>query len=81
MLDPLAGNGSYSNFQTGLVEGDKDIEIMREGLPGRGLWFAGEHTAPFVALATVTGAYWSGEGVAKRIADAYGMTGTNRSTS
>ena len=81
VLDPLAGNGSYSNFQTGLVEGDKDIEIMREGLPGRGLWFAGEHTAPFVALATVTGAYWSGEGVAKRIADAYGMTGTNRSTS
>lgn len=28
---------------------------------------AGEHTAPFVALGTVTGAYWSGEGVARRI--------------
>lgn len=72
VTDELAGYGSYSNFQVGLQEGDKDIEIMREGLPGRNLWFAGEHTAPFVALGTVTGAYWSGEAVAKRIADAYG---------
>lgn len=79
VLDPLAGNGSYSNFQTGLVEGDKDIEIMREGLPDRGLWFGGEHTAPFVALGTVTGAYWSGEGIAKRIADAYEKSGSNPS--
>jgi hypothetical protein len=71
--DDLAGNGSYSNFPTGLEEGDKDIEVMREGLPGRGIWFAGEHTAPFVASGTVTGAYWSGEGVGKRIAEAYGM--------
>jgi hypothetical protein len=71
--DDLAGNGSYSNFPTGLEEGDKDIEVMREGLPGRGIWFAGEHTSPFVASGTVTGAYWSGEGVAKRIAEAYGM--------
>lgn len=38
------------------------------------LGFAGEHTAPFVALGTVTGAYWSGESVAQRIANAYGMT-------
>jgi hypothetical protein len=59
ILDPLAGNGSYSNFQTGLIKGDQDIETMREGLPSRGLWFAGEHTAPFVALGTVTGAYVS----------------------
>lgn len=71
--DDLAGNGSYSNFQTGLEEGDRDIEVMREGLPERGLWFAGEHTAPFVALGTTTGAYWSGEGVARRIAKSYGM--------
>ena len=40
---------------------------MREGMPGVGLWFAGEHTAPFVALGTSTGAYWSGEKVAERI--------------
>ena len=73
LSDDLAGNGSYSNFQIGLEQGDKDIEIMREGLPGRSLWFAGEHTAPFVALGTTTGAYWSGEGVANRIAEAYGV--------
>lgn len=70
--DDLAGNGSYSNFQVGLEEGDKDIETMREGLPDRGLWLAGEHTAPFVALGTATGAYWSGESVGARIAEAYG---------
>ncbi|KAI1211664.1 FAD/NAD(P)-binding domain-containing protein [Annulohypoxylon truncatum] len=69
--DELAGNGSYSNFQVGLEEGDTDIETMREGLPNRGLWLAGEHTAPFVALGTATGAYWSGESVGKRIAQAY----------
>lgn len=73
MRDEYAGYGSYSTFRTGLKEGDKDIEVMREGLPGRGLWFAGEHTAPFVALGTTTGAYWSGEAVGKRIASAYGI--------
>lgn len=70
--DELAGHGSYSNFPVGLKEGDKDIEIMRKGVPERNLWFAGEHTAPFVALGTVTGAYWSGEKVAQRIAEKYG---------
>ncbi|KAI0096070.1 FAD/NAD(P)-binding domain-containing protein [Nemania sp. FL0031] len=82
LMDDLAGNGSYSNFQVGLAEGDKDIEIMREGVPDRGLWLAGEHTAPFVALGTVTGAYWSGESVGKRIAQAYGKgkSGENRTT-
>lgn len=70
--DDLAGHGSYSNFPVGLREGDKDIEVMREGVPERHLWFAGEHTAPFVALGTVTGAYWSGEKVAERIAEKYG---------
>lgn len=42
-------------------------------MPERGIWLAGEHTAPFVALGTVTGAYWAGEGVAKRIVRAYGL--------
>lgn len=37
---------------------DKDIEALRKGCPERGVWFAGEHTAPFVALGTTTGAYW-----------------------
>jgi len=44
---------------------------MRKGVPERGVWIAGEHTAPFVALGTVTGAWWAGEGVAGRIAKAY----------
>ncbi|WEW56833.1 hypothetical protein PRK78_002288 [Emydomyces testavorans] len=69
-LDPWAGNGSYSNFQVGLQEGDRDIEIMREGVGAeRGVWFAGEHTAPFVALGTTVGAYWSGELVAEKVGE------------
>ncbi|KAH5644207.1 hypothetical protein HBI51_122060 [Parastagonospora nodorum] len=71
--DELAGYGSYSNFQTGLEQGDKDIEEMRKGLPEKGIWLAGEHTAPFVALGTVTGAWWAGEGVAKRISKAWSL--------
>jgi len=59
-------------MRTGLKEADKDIEVIRAGLPGRSLWFAGEHTAPFIALGTTTGAYLSGECVANRIAAAYG---------
>lgn len=74
VLDDLAGNGSYTTLRTGLLEGDKDIEVMREGLPDKNIWFAGEHTAPFVALGTTTGVYWSGEAVGLRIANAYGRT-------
>lgn len=69
--DDLAGNGSYGNFQTGLADGDGCIKIMRDGLPESGLWFAGEHTAPYVALGTSTGAYWSGEAVGERIVEKY----------
>jgi hypothetical protein len=65
--DPLAGHGSYANYQIGLEEGGRDVEIMREGWPDRGLWFAGEHTSPFIALGTTTGAYWAGEGVANKV--------------
>ncbi|OGM39221.1 flavin containing amine oxidase [Aspergillus bombycis] len=72
--DPYAGNGSYCNFQVGLSKGDRDIEILRAGLgPDRGVWFAGEHTAPFVALGTTTGAYWSGERAAGQICQLYGL--------
>ena len=70
--DELAGNGSYGNFQVGLEEGDEDIKAMRNGVPDQGLWLAGEHTAPYVALGTATGAYWSGELVAKKIGEVYG---------
>ena len=83
--DELAGFGSYTTFQAsdpakdGEVQLDKDIEALREGCPERGIWFAGEHTAPFVALGTVTGAYWSGEAVAKRVAEAYRLSGGHES--
>ncbi|KAH7325863.1 hypothetical protein B0I35DRAFT_474594 [Stachybotrys elegans] len=74
LRDELAGYGSYTNFQVGLEEGDEDVKAMRHGLPEHGLWLAGEHTAPFVALGTSTGAYWSGEAVGRRIAEAYGLS-------
>lgn len=74
--DPWAGNGSYSNFQVGLEEGDSDIEIMREGMGvERGVWIAGEHTAPFVALGTTAGEYWSGEAVAESVSKFFGREG------
>ncbi|KAK6385871.1 hypothetical protein LTS17_001443 [Exophiala oligosperma] len=71
--DRFAGNGSYCNMQIGLEKGDEDIEVMRAagGLNERGVWMAGEHTAPFIALGTTTGAWWSGEGVARRICSVY----------
>ncbi|KEY72048.1 hypothetical protein S7711_00065 [Stachybotrys chartarum IBT 7711] len=72
--DELAGFGSYTNFQVGLEEGDEDVKTLRHGVPEQGLWLAGEHTAPFVALGTSTGAYWSGEAVGRRIAEAYGRS-------
>ena len=76
--DPLAGYGSYSCFLTpepgsgggsggDEVQLDRDIATMRKGMPERAVWLAGEHTAPFVALGTVTGALWSGERVAERV--------------
>lgn len=79
--DRLAGYGSYTNFQISEPvkngekgpELDKDIEALRQGMPERAIWLAGEHTAPFEALGTVNGAYWSGEAVAKRIAKSYGL--------
>ncbi|PHH81062.1 hypothetical protein CDD80_3344 [Ophiocordyceps camponoti-rufipedis] len=74
VLEELAGFGSYTNFQVGVRDADGDIQALRQGLPERGLWFAGEHTAPFVAVGTATGAYWSGESVARRLAEAYGLS-------
>ncbi|KAK2735923.1 hypothetical protein FQN57_001063 [Myotisia sp. PD_48] len=68
--DPWAGNGSYSNYQVGLEDGIRDFEVLREGMGvERGVWFAGEHTAPIVGLGTTSGAYWSGEDAAKKVQD------------
>ena len=77
--DEFAGKGSYTNFTT-YLQGcqleddpgiDDDVQLMRDGLPERGIWFAGEHTAPLVALGTSTDAYWSGEAAATKIIEAY----------
>lgn len=88
IADDLAGNGSYSTFQTSpcpcpsssssscsndMVELDKDIECLRQGVPERRVWFAGEAVAPFVALGTVTGAWWSGGAVGGRVLGGYGL--------
>ena len=78
--DEYAGYGSYTNFQVkqdGNLRDeeyklDEDIVALREGMPERGVWFAGEHTAPFVALGTVTGAWWSGESVGTRVVEWFG---------
>ena len=72
--DAYAGNGSYSNFLVGVEQADRDIETLRAAMGvDRGVWFAGEHTAPFVALGTTSGAYWSGERAAGQICDVYGL--------
>lgn len=79
--DDFAGKGSYTNFKTchdgrGMDDGpmiDDGVRAMRNGVPERGIWFAGEHTAPFVALGTSTGAYWSGEAAATKIINAYDL--------
>lgn len=69
--DEYAGYGSYSNFQVGLEDGERDIEVFREGLRDRGIWFAGEHTAPVLGLGSVSGAYWSGEIAAQKVVESY----------
>ncbi|KAI1124799.1 hypothetical protein F5Y10DRAFT_268716 [Nemania abortiva] len=78
--DDLAGHGSYTNFKTSVDGGpdillDQDILALRAGMPERGIWLAGEHTAPFVAVGTTTGAYWSGEMAGVRILGAHGLLG------
>ena len=72
--DELAGYGSYTNIPTGITRADEDVRVLREGvgLKERGVWLSGEHTAPFVALGTVTGAWWAGEAVGRKIVEVYG---------
>jgi len=65
--DELNGNASYCNFQVGIEEADKDVLAIREGCPGRRLWFCGEHAAPFEECGTVAGAYLSGQASAEKI--------------
>ncbi|KAL8778661.1 MAG: hypothetical protein Q9213_007309 [Squamulea squamosa] len=67
--DEFAGNGCYSNFQAGMSDAARDVEVIRHGMPEQHVYFAGEHTAPFDGLGTVAGAYNSGEKIAKRIVE------------
>jgi hypothetical protein len=55
------------------VNGDSTTSTPSLSLSPGGLWLAGEHVAPFVALGTTTGAYWSGEGVARRVCGKWGV--------
>jgi monoamine oxidase len=70
--DELAGYGSYCNFQVGMTEADRDVEVLRQGFPEGRLWFAGEHTAPFEEMGTATGAYLSGERAARQVVEVLG---------
>ncbi|KAM7185052.1 hypothetical protein V8F20_011958 [Naviculisporaceae sp. PSN 640] len=78
LKDELNGYGSYCNFQVGIEEADKDVLAFREGVPGRRLWFAGEHAAPFEECGTVAGAYLSGEHAAKKVLDFYQDTNSEK---
>ncbi|KAK6339155.1 hypothetical protein TWF718_008578 [Orbilia javanica] len=71
--DEYAGNGSYTNFPVGLVDGVEDVKVIEEGVKERRLWFCGEHTAPLLGLASVSGAYWAGEIAAKRCLGSFGI--------
>ncbi len=51
----IRGSGEEQEQQQ--IHLEDDIPAMRGGLPERRIWFAGEHTAPFVTLGTTTGAY------------------------
>jgi Flavin containing amine oxidoreductase len=66
--DKFASCGAYTHYAVPLKDGAKTVSIIRDRMGNeRNIWFAGEHTAPDIALSTIVGAYWSGERVAKEI--------------
>ena len=76
--DALAGFGSYTHIPVGSDTGDENMKILSEMIfpaGNGGVWFAGEHTASteiiegekYTTMATVTGAYKSGERAANHI--------------
>lgn len=72
--DKFAGYGSFTNQPVGRGDCAQHVEALREGMgEGRGIWFAGEHASPPGVLGTATGAYWSGEAAAKRVASSAGI--------
>ncbi|GAB1318151.1 hypothetical protein MFIFM68171_08361 [Madurella fahalii] len=73
--DPLTGYGAFTSQPVGSGNCAEHFEALREGMgEDRGIWFAGEHASPPGGLGTVTGAYWSGEEAAQRVAHRYGIT-------
>lgn len=72
--DELAGFGSFTNLPVGSGDCLQHFEALREGAgQDRGIWFAGEHTSPLGGLGTVSGAYWSGEAVTKKVAQRHSI--------
>ena len=72
--DRFAGHGSFTNQPVNAGDCAEHFEVLRQGMgEDRGIWFAGEHTSPPGGLGTVTGAYWSGEEAAKRVAKRHGV--------
>ncbi|KAK9471545.1 uncharacterized protein V1510DRAFT_184793 [Dipodascopsis tothii] len=67
--DEWAGNGSYTNFPIGLIDGFDDLQVLRDGVEHRKLWLAGEHCGSDLGLATVAGAYQSGTNAAEKVLD------------
>jgi hypothetical protein len=65
--DELAGHGSYCNMQVGVDGADRHIQNLQDGIPERGIWFAGEHAAPIEERGTVGGAWMSAEIAARKI--------------
>ncbi|KAK9477696.1 hypothetical protein V1514DRAFT_295665 [Lipomyces japonicus] len=65
--DQFAGFGSYSNFQIGLTDGENDIDTLRAGFPEQRVWLAGEHCTTPSLLATIGGAYESGQHAAELV--------------
>jgi hypothetical protein len=78
-LDPLSGYGSYTHIPAGSESGDGNMKVLGERIMSAGdqggVWFAGEHTADtevidgekYTTMATVTGAYKSGERAGRHI--------------
>jgi monoamine oxidase len=80
--DPFSGFGSYTHIPAGSDTGDGNMKVLSERiLPAGngGIWFAGEHTADtevidgvkYTTMATVTGAYKSGERAANHVIHLY----------
>lgn len=68
-FDEFAGYGSYSNMQVGIDGADRHIQRLQDGMPGRGIWFAGEHVSPIEERGTMGGAWMSAELAVKKILD------------